>query len=101
MAPHGQAPFKWPVLWGPLCSSRQQAVRPQSKLSQSLYALKEFAAHLLGLHAPATEPSFGFCQQHLEFPSGLPSKHFPGPMLLNLSVEWELVLPTWHGLLMI
>ena len=25
--PHGRAPFKWPVLWGPLCSSRQQAVR--------------------------------------------------------------------------
>ena len=41
----------------------------QSQLSLSLYALKEFAAHLLGIHAPAMEPGFGFCQKHLEFPS--------------------------------
>ena len=59
---------------------------PQSRLSQNLYALKEFAAYLLGLHAPATEPSFGFCQQYQEFPSSLPSKNYPGPMLLNFSV---------------
>ena len=31
----------------------------QSRFSQSLYALKEFAAHLLGLHATTMEPSFG------------------------------------------
>ena len=24
-------------------------------------------------------------QQHQEFPSGLPSKYYPGPMLLNFS----------------
>ena len=59
----------------------------QSRLSQSLYDLKEFVAHLLGLHAPATEPGFGFCQQHLEFPSSLPSKYYPGPMLLNFSIQ--------------
>ena len=59
----------------------------QSKLSQSLYALKEFVAHLLDLHAPATEPDFVFCQQHLEFPSSLPSNYYPGPMLLNFSVQ--------------
>ena len=59
----------------------------QSRLSQSLYGLKEFAAHLLGLHAPAMEPGFGFCkQQCLELPSGLPCKSYPGPMLLNFSV---------------
>ena len=56
----------------------------QSIRSQGLYALREFAAHLLGLHALATEPGFGFCQQPLEFPSGLPSKYHPGPMLTNL-----------------
>ena len=44
----------------------------QSRLSQSLYALKEFAANLLGLHASATEPSFGFCQ--ISFAEGL--NHF-------------------------
>ena len=33
----------------------------QSRLFQSLFALKEFAAHLIGLHASTTEPSFGFC----------------------------------------
>ena len=45
-------------------------------------ALKEFAARLLGLHAPATEPGYGFCQQLLELPSSLPSIYYPVPMLL-------------------
>ena len=27
------------------------------------------------------------CQQHLDFPSNLPSKYYPGPILLNLSVR--------------
>ena len=58
----------------------------QSRLSQSLYALKEFGAHLLGLHAPAMEPGFGFVSSFLEFLSGLTSKYYHGPMLLNFSV---------------
>ena len=63
---------------------------PITNISLSLYALKEFAAHLIGLHAPATEPGFGFCQQHqLEFPNSLPSKYYPGPMLLSFSVQME------------
>ena len=49
--------------------------------------MKEFAAHLLGLHAPAMERGFGFCQHNLESPRGLPSKYFAGPMLLNFSVQ--------------
>ena len=57
MAPHSWAQLKWQVLWGPLCSSRQLSGK-QSRLSQSLYALKEFATHLLGLHAHATEPGY-------------------------------------------
>ena len=51
------------------------------------YTMKEFAANRLGLHSPKMEPSFGFCQQHLEFPSGLPSKSFPEPMMLYFSVQ--------------
>ena len=39
--------------------------RMLSRLSQGLYTLKEFAAHLLGLHAEVTELGFGFCQQQL------------------------------------
>ena len=64
----------------------------KSRLFLCLYALKEFAAHLLTLNAPATEPGFGFCQQHLEFPCGLPSKYYPGQMLLNLSVRMGTVV---------
>ena len=64
----------------------------QSRLSQSLYALQEFAAHLLGLHAPAKESRFGLCQLHLEFPRGLPSKYYLGPMLLNLIYNQSLLL---------
>ena len=51
-----------------------------TNISLSLYALKEFAAHLIGLHAPEKEPGFVFCQQNLEFPSSLPSKYYPGPI---------------------
>ena len=59
----------------------------QSRLSKSLYALKEFDPHLLGLRTPATELGLGFCEQHLEFTSSLQSKYYPGPMLLNFSVQ--------------
>ena len=41
----------------------------QPKLSTE----KEFATRLLVLHAPATEHGFGFCQQHLEYPSTMDS----------------------------
>ena len=72
-----KAPRGWPnnssvqYSWEPLYSSHQQAVRHTVQTFPEPYALKDFAAHLLGLHAPATEPGFGFCQQHLEFPSHL------------------------------
>ena len=60
-------PFSWLHMVGPrtlgdrfaAVASKQYGT--QSRLSQSLYTLKEFAAHLPGLHAPATEPSFVFC----------------------------------------
>ena len=42
---------------------------------------------LLGLNVTSTEPSFGFWHQHLEFSSGLPSKYYPGQMMLNFNVE--------------
>ena len=95
---HGSSPLG-PIQVASTLGDRFAAVtsklsRTQSRLSQSLYALKEFAAHLLGLHAPVTEPGFGFCQQRLEFPSVLPSKYYPGPMLLNFSVR---MFPTRHG----
>ena len=53
---------------GLLCSRYQK-----SRLSQSLYALKEMADHLLDLQDPTMQPSSSFCQQRLEFPSSLPS----------------------------
>ena len=56
-------------------------------VSHLLHVKQMYSVHLLGLHAPTMEHSFGFCQQHLKFPSGLTSKYYPGPMLLNLSVS--------------
>ena len=82
-------PFSWLHIVGPHSSGQYHFGAVANKLSGTksrLYTLKEFAAHLLGLHAPATEPSFGFCQQYLELPSSLPSKYYPSPMLLNFSV---------------
>ena len=58
-----------------------------SCLSQSLCTLNEVAAHLPGWHAHTKEAGFGFCQQHLEFPSSLLSKYYPGPMQLNVSFQ--------------
>ena len=66
---------------GPLCSGCQQA-----ELSPGL-PRKRYATHLHGLHAPAIKPGFHFCQQHQEFPSSHPSKYYPGPILLNSSVQ--------------
>ena len=87
MAPHGRAPFKWPVLWGTTFQwSPASSLEHSPDFPRACTPWKRFAAHLLGWYAPATEPGFGFCQQHQEFPSGLPSKYYPGPMLLNFSV---------------
>src|SRR5437868_32324 len=35
-------------------------------------------------------------QQHLVFPGGLPSKYYPGPMLLNFGDQREPVYSTWY-----
>ena len=60
----------------------------QSRLALSLYALKEFAAQSAWLTCSRNGARLWFfCQQHQEFPSGHPSKYYPGPMLLNFSVQ--------------
>ena len=62
-------PFSWLHLVGSIrvacslgtASQQLPAICPEH--SQDFpRALKEFATHLLGLHAPATVPGFGFCQ---------------------------------------
>ena len=59
MAPHGRAPFKWPVLRGtPLKWSPASYLEHSPDLPWACMPWKSFAAHLLGLHAPATEPGF-------------------------------------------
>ena len=47
-------------MWDYFAVVTNKLSRTQSKLSLSLYSLKEFAAHLISLHAPTTEPSFRF-----------------------------------------
>ena len=39
------------------------------------------------LGAGATKLSCGFCQQYQELPRGHPSKQYPGPILLDFSVQ--------------
>ena len=73
---------------GPLCSIASKLSGAQSSLSQSLYALKEFGSHLLGLHAPGAR---------LWFLSAAPGVSKLSPTQAHQSVfKWELVLPTWH-----
>ena len=82
----GKAIYMLNVKWL-FCKFKMLKISPEHSPDFPLYALKEFAAHLLGLHAPAAEPGFGFCQQHLEFPSCLPSMYYPDLMLLNFRVR--------------
>ena len=83
MAPHGWAHSSGQYSGGPHCSSHQQALQNTVQTFLDPYAYEEFAANLLGSHAPAEEPGFGFCKQHLE-----PSiKGHRGPMLLNFNVQ--------------
>ena len=70
-------------LGGPFAAVASKLSGTQSRLSQSLCTLKEFGAHLFGSHGTAMEPGLGFCQHYLEFPSSLPSKCTPGPILRN------------------
>ena len=82
MAPHSQASLKWPVLWGPLCWSRQQTIQssvytyPEPVLLERVCCRSAWLTYFgnwvqLWLAAPGV-------------PNGLPSKNYPGPMLLNL-----------------
>ena len=71
--PHRIWPFSWlhtvrrhssgQYSGGRFASFTSKLSGTQSKLSQSLYALKEFAAHLLGFHAPATEPGLNILRK--------------------------------------
>ena len=67
--PHRNLPFSWlsavraPIqvtstLGDCFAAVASKLSRALCRLSLSLYALKVFVAHLLGLHAPATEPGF-------------------------------------------
>ena len=47
------------TIWDRFEAVASNQSRTQSRLSLSMYALKEFAIHLLYLDAPATEPRFG------------------------------------------
>ena len=61
MAPHSRAPFKWPVLWGTTFQwSPASSLEHSPDFPRACTPWKRFAAHLLGLYAPATEPGFGF-----------------------------------------
>ena len=81
-------PFKWPVLRGTTLKwSPASYLEHSPDLPWVCTPWKSLPPNLLGLHAPTTELGFGFCQQHQEFPSGHPSKYYPGPMLLNFSVQ--------------
>ena len=66
-------------------TSKQSEIK--SRLPQNLCTLKELAVHQLVSYVPATERCFGLCQQHLEFPSSLPSKCYPGLMLQTYIVS--------------
>ena len=52
-----------------------------SRLSKSLYALKELVIHLLDLHDPATKPDYGF--------SSAPGIHSQSKCLFGVSILAE------------
>ena len=87
MAPHGRAPFKWPVLWGTaLQQSPASCLEHSPDFCRAGTTWKSLPPICLAYKLPRQSPAW-FCQQHLEFPSSLPSKYYPGPMLLNFSIQ--------------
>ena len=72
---------------GLLFSGHQQAVQNTVQTCpETCTPWKRYVAHLPSLQAPTMETGFGFCQQYQEFPSGHPSKYYPGPMMLNIII---------------
>ena len=98
MAPHGRAPFKWPVLWGTTFQwSPASSLEHSPDFPRACTPWKRFAAHLLGWYAPATEPGFGFVSntrssQAVSHPSTILAQ-----CCLTSVFLWELVFPTWQG----
>ena len=90
-----QVPIKFPA-WVNFAHS--QAVRNIVQTFLELFVLKEFAGHLLGLHAPATEPGFRFLSAARGVPMvSHPSSTLPAQCRLISVFECELVFPRWYG----
>ena len=90
-------PIKWTVLWETTINViASKLSRTQSRLAQSLYALKEFAAHLLGLHALATESGFGFVSSTRSSQAVSHLSTILAQCCLTSVFKWELMFPTWH-----
>ncbi len=88
MTPHGRAHSSGQYSGEPHWSDCQQAIWNTVQTCPEPVRLERVChpiclAHML----PQWSPAFGFCQQHQEFPGGHPSKYYPGPILLNFSVQ--------------
>ena len=96
--PHGRAPFKWPVLWGPLCSSRQQAVRNTVQTFPQPVSLERVCRTSAWLTCSRKGARLWFFVsstwsfQAVSHPSTIQAE-----CCLTSVFKWELVFPTWHG----
>ena len=94
--PYRNWPFSWLHTVGPhssgqysgepLCSDCQQAIWNTVQTCPEPVRLERVCRPSAWLTCSRNGARLWFCQQHQEFPSGLPSKYYPGPMLLNFSV---------------
>ena len=88
MAPHSLAPFKWPVLWRTTLQQSPARCREHSQdFPWVCMPWQSLLPICLAYMLPQRSPALGFFQQHLEFPSRLPSKYYPGPMHHNFSLQ--------------
>ena len=92
----------WPFSWlhtigphssghysgGPHCSSSQQAVWNTVQTFQEPVCLERVCCPSAWFPCSRNGAQLWFCQ-HMEFPNGLPSKYYPGPMLLNFSIRMQ------------
>ena len=98
MAPHGRAPFKWPVLWGTaLQQSPASCLEHSPDFPRACTPWKSLPPICLAYMLPQWSPALVFVSstwssQAVSHPSTIQAQ-----CCLTSELKWELVFPTWHG----
>jgi hypothetical protein len=98
MAPHGRAPFKWPVLWGTAFQQSPASCPEHSPdFPRACTPWKSLPPICLAYMLPQRSPALVFVSSTWSSQAVTHPSTIQAQCCLTSVFEWELVFPTWHG----